>query len=292
MKFVVVLVALAAICYADDDDDSDEVMTFSEVRMTPLIPQVRSLSNPIPSHVPLVQTLPAATLKTAANTIVHGQSSVPAVMRIPTPGIKFDIPATQGIALPVERTIHAPATIQAPAPTVKVETPVPTLRTGVSIVHSQSSSPAVTKISKPDVKFQVPAAPESSLFQHFRALPLPYYSNNMNFGVPLPGLAPQTAHATPVQYTSSAPAAVATPVHPTVLQAAPQGMTYWRDIVSPQQMANFVDVNTGGFSYINVLGNTAFSRSTPLVLSHPFKGIQSFFPVAAGVKGSHALIAA
>ncbi|XP_066983744.1 calphotin-like [Macrobrachium rosenbergii] len=375
LKIVVVLFALAAYCYADDDDDdhddSDEVMTVSEVRMTHLMPEVRSI--PIPSHVPLVKTLPTPSVRSDAS-VVHGQSSSPAVMKIPKPGIRFDVPVAHGVPLPVERTVHTPTTFQVPVPapatpavmpktTLQVEIPAPTLRTGAaaSVVHGLSSSPAVMKIPGPGLKFSVPEAAQgvplpmpaasvvpkpapvittkaavdipaavssspfqSSVFQHMKALPLPYYSTAMSFGVPLPGVASETlpapavvpepfrvAEATPIQY-ASAPAvnlpfqtaAVAPAPFQTAAVAAtpfletPRAVTYWGDVLSPNQMTNFLDLSTGGFSYVNVLGNNAAVAAalprdaTPLVVGHPFKGIHSLFPSAAYSKDGLAAVIA
>ncbi|XP_064089699.1 skin secretory protein xP2-like [Macrobrachium nipponense] len=353
LKIVVVLFALAAYCYADDDDDdhddSDEVMTVSEVRMTHLVPGVSSI--PIPSHVPLVKTL-------SVSPAMRSGASSPAVMKIPKPGVRFDVPVAHAVPLPVEKTVHSPATFQVPVPapvpapvavpaapavmpqtTLQVEVPVPTLRTGAaaaSVVHGHSSSPAVMKIPEPGLKFSVPeaqgvplpmpAAPvvpapapvttkaavdipaamssspfQSSIFQHMNALPLPYYSKAMSFGVPLPGVASGTvpaataavpeplrvAEVAPIQYAAASAPAVNLPFQTPAVAATPfletpRAVTYWGNVLSPSQMTNFIDLNTGGFSYVNVLGGHAAPRDAmPLVVGHPFKGIHSLFPSAA-----------
>merc|ERR1712033_44583 len=118
----------------------------------------------------------------------------------------------------------------------------------------------------------------------------------------------QVAEPLPITYTSASevaiPAAVTTeyqstsnvaiPTISTVLKASPleaqTPITYWRDLITPEQLTNFIDLSTGGFSYVNVIGSELEEielEDTPFVVSHPFKAIQSQFPATFPAKASN-----
>lgn len=276
MKILVVLLVVAAtICRADDDDDdSSEEVTLRYVSVPSAITHARSAITHVPSA------------------IAHGRSSSPAVMKIPKPGIRFDIPVpqTHGYAIAAD-TIVPVAAAAAPIPE-PVAMPKTTLKSEVAI-----PAPMATPVPIPMPKFTpVPTTKAANIpvtlnnFEHgtwlenqLQPIPVQYYTSSTNYGpkiqstfeVPatVQSFAVPNEAAVPVPSAVPVPMPNAVPIHYSAVSEVPHPFTYWGNFKTPQMMTNFMDLNTGRFSYMNVIGDISpgLGYTVPVPQANPWQ---------------------
>ncbi|KAK7080134.1 hypothetical protein SK128_009404 [Halocaridina rubra] len=357
MRILVVLMMAAAICWAEDDSaerfDSGEVST---LRYTS-IPSKVVYSRPVPlpttvtkttlntapiipasfSTLKTLQTIPApiATLKTVQaipapirtmktvpaipapiptpetyasvpSTVAYAESLSPAVMKIPKPGIRFNVPVPhvkmlETVPIPVPepisvipkttiKTVEVPATPvtlkSIPAPVTTAVAPVSLLRAfpEATLMPAETPVPAISLV-------------EDIFEDDIESLPVQYWSTPIGRQLPAFTVPSQTINAVspfaqvpttvPISYSTTAEIpvpAVGTSVVQTLGMKPQKTFAYWGDITTPQQLTDIVDLGTGSFSYTNFIGGPSI-LGLPLPLlsgvstqGHSLKATESLIP--------------